>query len=398
MRQHLYISALNASHAERWLADKKPPAASVLPICESNTLESARALREKFPALAEPLLLENVQADASGQIIVPSKLDSVLMRYQFRVEHPKIAPHYPLIEKLWRAGFRHFTLYSGDMEQTFEFPHLVEEFKDRHKGERCFVVGNGPSLQQLDMTLLKNEITFGANRCYLGYDKWGYGFTYWGLYDQYQVEIHHAEYEENIPADTVKFFPFEYLPILNFENACPVEIVRSRAAHAFLPGGNAIHNGYTVSYMLLQIAAYMGCNPIYLIGMDHRYDLKRSPFNEGLRRMRRWGVRQLRDTLIYDAAFALQQKRLRAMPEEKWRERHALWGKADTKADTHFDSRYTAGDAKKFAPPEPAEAERDFACAHAWALKNGVEILNATPDSALDAFPSAYYKELFKNT
>jgi len=39
--------------------------------------------------------------------------------------------------------------------------------KDSHKGERCFLIGNGPSLRQTDLTLLKNEFTFGFNRIFL---------------------------------------------------------------------------------------------------------------------------------------------------------------------------------------------------------------------------------------
>src|SRR5262249_39479466 len=36
-------------------------------------------------------------------------------------------------------------------------------FKDRHRGGRAFILGNGPSLNQQDLTPLKEEITFGTN-------------------------------------------------------------------------------------------------------------------------------------------------------------------------------------------------------------------------------------------
>src|ERR1044072_5448632 len=35
-----------------------------------------------------------------------------------------------------------------------------EVFRNRHKGQRCFVLGNGPSLRNQDLTPLANEITF----------------------------------------------------------------------------------------------------------------------------------------------------------------------------------------------------------------------------------------------
>src|SRR6185295_12690269 len=34
-----------------------------------------------------------------------------------------------------------------------------EIFRDRHKGKRCFVIGNGPSLKNQDLSLLADEIT-----------------------------------------------------------------------------------------------------------------------------------------------------------------------------------------------------------------------------------------------
>jgi hypothetical protein len=39
--------------------------------------------------------------------------------------------------------------------------------KDVHKGRRAFIIGNGPSLRQTDLSKLKNEFTFGMNRIYL---------------------------------------------------------------------------------------------------------------------------------------------------------------------------------------------------------------------------------------
>lgn len=37
-------------------------------------------------------------------------------------------------------------------------------YKDRHKGQRCFIVGNGPSLNLQDLSLLDGEAVFTCNR------------------------------------------------------------------------------------------------------------------------------------------------------------------------------------------------------------------------------------------
>ena len=44
------------------------------------------------------------------------------------------------------------------------------QFKNLHKGKRCFIIGNGPSLTGEDLDLIKNEYSFAMNRISLIYD------------------------------------------------------------------------------------------------------------------------------------------------------------------------------------------------------------------------------------
>ena len=53
----------------------------------------------------------------------------------------------------------------------------LTELKDIHTGKRAFIVGNGPSLKQTDLTKLKNEFTFGMNRIYLLFPELGFSTT-----------------------------------------------------------------------------------------------------------------------------------------------------------------------------------------------------------------------------
>ena len=46
-----------------------------------------------------------------------------------------------------------------------------KELKDIHKGERCFIVLNGPSIKSMDLSKLKTEKTICANYFYLS-DQW----------------------------------------------------------------------------------------------------------------------------------------------------------------------------------------------------------------------------------
>ena len=39
--------------------------------------------------------------------------------------------------------------------------------KNRHQGQRCFILGNGPSVKHLDLTSLQGEIVFSVSNGYL---------------------------------------------------------------------------------------------------------------------------------------------------------------------------------------------------------------------------------------
>ena len=45
------------------------------------------------------------------------------------------------------------------------------EYKDKHKRKRVFLIGNGPSLAETDLDLIKDECSFAMNRVSLIYDK-----------------------------------------------------------------------------------------------------------------------------------------------------------------------------------------------------------------------------------
>ena len=54
----------------------------------------------------------------------------------------------------------------------------LRKYKDIHKGDRCFIVANGPSLKKMDLSLLESEYTIGMNRIYLLNDINGFLLNY----------------------------------------------------------------------------------------------------------------------------------------------------------------------------------------------------------------------------
>lgn len=57
--------------------------------------------------------------------------------------------------------------------------HQLKKFKNIHKGQRCFIIGTGPSLTVEDLELLKDEICFGSNRIFEIYPRTSWRPTYY---------------------------------------------------------------------------------------------------------------------------------------------------------------------------------------------------------------------------
>ncbi len=51
---------------------------------------------------------------------------------------------------------------------------IIAPYHNRYKDFRCVVIGNGPSLNKMNLGLLKDEFTFGLNRIYLLFDQIGF--------------------------------------------------------------------------------------------------------------------------------------------------------------------------------------------------------------------------------
>ncbi len=378
-RHAVYLRPGTRHLVERWLR-RLSSDAFVVVLTEPSESSVAHALAARFGQIRHVLIcaLEGDAGALNGDvharallspfqhldaIAIPAALPHKAIEFMPNNTVPDFASVYPLFRRFWHLGFRQFALLSFGGFQQVEIPFLLDAFVDKHKGRRAFVVGNGPSLNKLDMKRLANEITLGSNRCYLGFPDWGFSFPYWACVDRLQLEEYGLEYQDALPRDTVKFFPFEYLPFFQWPNSCPINFTYdARPPYRFSGSPDIVYLGFTVTHTLLQIAVIMGCNPIYLIGVDHRYNLNEKTVQE-----RRFGTKQAQ-----------------------------VWVAEDTREPTHFTDKYTQGEqAKLFVTPKPEKAEACFAAAHTWAREHGIEIYNATPDSALEVFPKVDYDSLF---
>lgn len=155
--------------------------------------------------------------------------------------------------------------------------------KNKHKGERCFVIGNGPSLRADDLERLKGEITFGVNNIFNIFEQtcWRPTYYFWVDHDGYWLA--HEEIRKMDVA--LKFIPIEiacaagkvyddityYSRIFDYANIKDGKVV-TKATFSFSENiEDYVYGGRTVLYDALQFAVYMGFSEIYLLGVDASY-------------------------------------------------------------------------------------------------------------------------------
>lgn len=154
----------------------------------------------------------------------------------------------------------------------------LKALKNKHKGKRCFVIGNGPSLNKMNLSLLRNEYTFGVNGVFYAFDELGFMPTYYVVEDRLVAEDNRAKI--NSLNETIKIFPEDLKYCLRGDgNTVFVNFVRYynylyKETHppkfsTDIQSGSFW--GGTVTYLNLQLAYYMGFEEIYLIGMDLGY-------------------------------------------------------------------------------------------------------------------------------
>lgn len=150
----------------------------------------------------------------------------------------------------------------------------LAELKDAHRGERCFILGNGPSLKKTDLSKLRDEKTFGMNRIYLMFSELGFPTSYYLSVNSLVVE----QCAEDIRT----------LPVPKFISWRSHHLIQPTADTVFLhttytgPGfahdaRGRLWEGATVTYVALQLAFHMGFEQAILIGVDHSFTTKGKP-------------------------------------------------------------------------------------------------------------------------
>lgn len=224
--------------------------------------------------------------------------------------------------------------------------------KDKHKGEPAVLFGGGPSINKMNLEDYKDMVTIACNGFYLKHEDISYIPNYYTVEDPLPAN----DNKEEITSlkNTTKIIPYDLKDVITpDENTVYINFKRSymRPGNENFPlFSNNFENesywGGTVMYMNIQLAKYLGCNPIYLIGVDLSYKVPNSVKKHGA----------------------------------------VLTSTEDD--ENHFDPRYF-GKGKKWHLPETERMQQAFTKAYYELKKEGVELINAGVDSKLKVIPKS---------
>ena len=217
-------------------------------------------------------------------------------------------------------------------------------------------MGGGPSLKLIDPSYLRNEATFAVNSIFLITDWLGFLPTYYMVEDRLVVEDRCKDIENF--HGPVKFYDQRYnTKIAPDANTFNINMVDDYSDYAGFPefsrrADKGVWCGGTVTYLCIQMAFYMGFDPVYLVGIDHNY---------------------VRPSHVESAG--------------------TVWTSQGDDPN-HFHPDYF-GRGKKWHDPRVDRMERAYESARTVFRRADRRILNATIGGKLEVFPRVPFNELF---
>ena len=192
------------------------------------------------------------------------------MNLKYRKIIAKIRPLHKMARMvMYNSGF---VFYKRKYRKE-NYAEFFKEIKDSKLGKRCFIVGNGPSLNVEDLNRLMNEDCFGTNEIHKLFCETKWRPKYYVIIDRYSKSTP----EEIKKMDSEIVFLGDYY--WRFNKVYRDDAICLHQKFYFNDNyyrfskdiSKYIVNSPTVTYAAMQIAAYMGYTEIILIGFDHNY-------------------------------------------------------------------------------------------------------------------------------
>jgi hypothetical protein len=229
----------------------------------------------------------------------------------------------------------------------FSHPTRLGWLRNRHQGERCVLVANGPSLNQMNLDFLRRETVIGLNKITLGLQRFGF-------YPRYYVAVNPKVLQQAGPEiralNCVKFLGEHAQSAGLVEDALTYVVRPAQRELGFSTDlAQGMLEGWTVTFAALQVAYHLGFDEVALIGLDHRYRFEGLP----------------------------NETRVMHGPDPN-----------------HFSDQYFAA-GQAWDNPDLARSEQSYRRALEAFERAGRRVLDATLGGACTVFPKVDYKTIF---
>lgn len=187
--------------------------------------------------------------------------------------------------KIWLNNTRLSLVKRARLRNVWGALNANRELENIHKGKRCFVIGNAPSLNTQDLSVLKDEIVLTVNQISRNkqFKSLNTNYHFWadpGFFKENNKEGDKELLEVMMSVNTdgnrpVCFFPLDVKEfvsnkkldqVLNVRYFVPGHILSDQYKKidfsGIIPGMNTV-----VQYAIM-LGIYMGCTEIYLLGCD----------------------------------------------------------------------------------------------------------------------------------
>lgn len=233
----------------------------------------------------------------------------------------------------------------------------LKSFNNKYIGKRCFIIGNGSSLNNMDLKLLKDEYTFGVNAIYTNYNNMGFYPNFWAIEDILVAEDRKDEINDF--SGSIKFYGAYLNKYLKKDESTIYINFLHQSNYKKYPKFSTnsltkVYWGGTVSYLCMQLAYFMGFEKVYLIGFDHKYRIPNT-------------------TIISNKGIVFTSKG----PDPN-----------------HFSPEYF-GYGKRWHDPKVDRMEKSYTQAKRYFCNDNRIILNATIGGNLNIFKRVDYTSLF---
>lgn len=256
----------------------------------------------------------------------------------------------------------------------------LSKFRNRYRGQRCFIMGNGPSLNKMDLNQLNGEIVFACNAVFLLFDRIKWRPAFHTCVDTRAIRDRAPEINQMLDSNPAMtgFYP----AVLQLHDGSGRKF---NGKEVIFPGPNRYYfneignkeshhtetmfsldaddymvQPYTVSITMLQLSVYMGFSEVYLIGCDTNYNVMSTVKQEG---------RKINDIGLL------------------------LTSACDDDCN-HFDPRYF-GKGREWHNPQVSQMVNHYRWAKLAVRRTGTRIFNATAGGQLEVFPRIDFNSLF---